>query len=43
MEQDGQAPYEPPVVTDLGTLTELTRTKTVGSKNETGLPGNDKS
>ena len=38
-----ERPYEPPTVTDLGTLEDLTGTFFPGSgMNETGLHGSDK-
>jgi hypothetical protein len=43
MATDRMTPYEPPQVRDLGTLLEITRSGTVGDKNETTIPGNDKS
>jgi hypothetical protein len=43
MATDSRAPYEPPQVRDLGTLLEITRSTTVGAKNETTIPGLDKS
>ena len=43
MATDRMTPYEPPQVRDLGTLVEITRSATVGSKNETNVPGLDKS
>lgn len=43
MATDSGTPYEPPQVRDLGTLVELTRSATEGSKNETTIPGLDKS
>ena len=43
MATDSKAPYEPPQVRDLGTLVEITRSGTVGDKNETTMPGLDKS
>jgi hypothetical protein len=43
MATDSRAPYEPPQVRDLGTLLEITRSTTVGAKNETSNPGFDKS
>ena len=43
MATDSRTPYEPPQVRDLGTLLEITRSATVGAKNETTIPGLDKS
>ena len=43
MATDSRTPYEPPQVRDLGTLLEITRAATVGAKNETTIPGLDKS
>jgi hypothetical protein len=43
MATDSTTPYEPPRVRDLGTLVEITRSGTVGDKNETSVPGLDKS
>jgi hypothetical protein len=43
MATDSMTPYEPPQVRDLGTLVEITRSATVGAKNETTIPGLDKS
>jgi len=43
MATDSRTPYEPPRVRDLGTLVEITRTATTGDKNETAIPGLDKS
>ena len=43
MATDSKTPYEPPRVRDLGTLVEITRAATIGAKNETTIPGLDKS
>jgi hypothetical protein len=43
MATDSRTPYEPPRVRDLGTLVEITRSGDVGAKNETTIPGLDKS
>jgi hypothetical protein len=43
MATDTMTPYEPPQVRELGTLVEITRSATVGAKNETMIPGLDKS
>ncbi len=43
MATDSRTPYEPPQVRDLGTLVEITRGANLGVKNETSIPGNDKS
>jgi hypothetical protein len=43
MATDSGTPYEPPQVRDLGTLLEITRAATAGAKNETTIPGLDKS
>jgi hypothetical protein len=43
MATNSKTPYEPPQVRDLGTLLEITRAATVGAKNETTVPGLDKS
>jgi hypothetical protein len=43
MATDVRIPYEPPQVRDLGTLLEITRSATAGAKNETTIPGLDKS
>jgi hypothetical protein len=43
MATDSNTPYEPPQVRDLGTLLQITRSGTVGDKNETTIPGVDKS
>ena len=42
MATDSRTPYEPPQVRDLGTLVEITRGGGSGDKNETSIPGNDK-
>jgi hypothetical protein len=43
MATDTVTPYEPPRVLDLGTLVEITRATNTGVKNETTMPGFDKS